>query len=196
MTYPLEPPPVRPDPDPLTVDPEPVRRQLPDPDDRASGYVVLALVGLILALLAAAWFVATPRSAPQPDDARPVGFERLSGAPSVPVSGGAPRRISGLATWYCSVSSACTRGYDPGDLVAAIDRDLGFAKGDRIRVSAFGNSVVVTIVDVCQCAGDRLVDLTSGAFRRLAPLDLGVIPVMLELADGDAPTGPPTDVAP
>lgn len=108
----------------------------------------------------------------------------------------AARRISGLATWYClSGSSVCTRGYGQDDLVAAIDTDLGFVKGDRITVRYREAEVTVTVVDVCGCPGDRLIDLTSGAFARLAPLDLGVIPVTIEAA-GPNFTLPPTDARP
>jgi rare lipoprotein A (peptidoglycan hydrolase) len=104
-------------------------------------------------------------------------------------------RYRGTATWYCSATSTCTKGYDPGDLVAAIDSDLGFRKGDRITVRAFGRAVTVTIVDVCACAGERLVDLTRGAFARLADPALGVIPVTVELAAEGIPLAPSTDVA-
>lgn len=103
--------------------------------------------------------------------------------------------VSGTATWYCmSGSSACTRGYSQDDMVAAIDTDLGFEKGDRIEVRYQDRSVVVTIVDVCGCPGERLVDLTSGAFSRLADLGLGVIPVTLQRADAAPDISlPPTD---
>lgn len=111
------------------------------------------------------------------------------------LTAGAPR-FRGTATWYClSGSSACTHGYDQAGLVAAIDSDLGFGKGDRIRVRYGDASVTVVVVDVCRCPGDRLIDLTSGAFRRLADLDLGVIPVLVELA-GPGATLPATEAAP
>lgn len=96
--------------------------------------------------------------------------------------------VEGTATWYCGPrqrgTSYCTRGYGPNDMVAAIDRkDSSFRKGDRVVVRHGARSVVVTIVDVCACRGRRVIDLTSGAFRRLAPLGRGVIPVTLESAD-------------
>jgi hypothetical protein len=109
---------------------------------------------------------------------------------------------TGSATHYCLPGQEgtryCTAGYGPGDLVAAIDRkDSGFDKGDRVRVTYRGRSVVVRIVDVCRCGGERIIDLTSGAFRRLAPLGRGVLrDVVLTPAGGDpvaAPTLPPTD---
>lgn len=127
----------------------------------------------------------------------------LSLSPStVDVRIGAPLEvIRGTATHYCLPgqrgTAFCTRGYGPEDLVAAIDRDLGFSKGDRVKVrfscgEDCKRSVTVTIVDVCRCPGERLIDLTSGAFRQLAPLGLGVLPVTLELAGADQ-TLPPTD---
>jgi hypothetical protein len=117
---------------------------------------------------------------------------------SLAVAGGAPSRIRGTATWYCNDgqrgTSYCTRGYGPEDLVAAIDTDLGFDKGDVVLVRSLAGDeqVTVTIVDVCGCPGNRLIDLTSGAFRRLAPLGIGVLPVTVELA-GSERTLPPTD---
>lgn len=91
---------------------------------------------------------------------------------------------TGTATWYCGRgqrgTSYCTAGYGPQDLVAAIDRkDTPWEKGDRLLVTSGSRSVVVRIVDVCACKGRRLIDLSSGAFRRLAPLGRGVIPVTL-----------------
>jgi hypothetical protein len=125
-------------------------------------------------------------------------------AGSIPATdGGAPALeggigtalVGGTATWYCSSTSPCTRGYGPSDMVAAIDPTLGIAKGDQVTVRHDGRAITVRIVDVCACAGERLIDLTSGAFAQLAPLSRGVIPVTIELATPGT-TLPPTDVAP
>lgn len=198
------------DPDPLHVEPEPVRRVEPDED---SGMVIVYLVAAILAgLVIALLWLAASRSAPDPDSSR-VGLtgQGRTGAPSArpqPFAGaagvqqddGAPSASTyrGTATWYCGHGSRCPKGYGPDDLVAAIDRkDSSFRKGDRIEVryscgKGCLRAVVVTIVDVCGCGGVRLIDLTTGAFQRLAPLGLGVIPVTIAPADA-APTLPPTD---
>ena len=106
--------------------------------------------------------------------------------------------LGGKATHYCLPgqrgTSYCTRGYGPDDMVAAIDRkDTPWRKGDRVLVTHGSRSVVVTIVDVCACRGARLIDLTSGAFRRLAPLHRGVIAV--ELTDAEPIRLPATDTA-
>lgn len=112
--------------------------------------------------------------------------------------------IEGTATWYCGTSSACTHGYGPSDMVGAIDPTLGIPKGTLLRVSSGGRSIVVRVVDVCACAGRRVIDLTSGAFSRLAPTSRGVIPVALDRVERAATprnpvpvsTLPPTDTAP
>ncbi len=106
--------------------------------------------------------------------------------------GGVSSSIAGSATWYCSRTSACTRGYGPSDMVAAIDPTLGIPKGARLRVHHGDRFVDVTVVDVCLCRAERIIDLTSGAFSRLAPLSRGVIRVSIEGAVASL-TQPPTD---
>lgn len=108
--------------------------------------------------------------------------------------------IGGSATFYCRPgeqgTANCTAGYGPDDLVAAIDRkDTPYRKGDRVLVTHGSRSVVVRIVDVCACGGSRVIDLTSGAFRRLANLGRGVISVTLTAA-GPQTRLPATDTAP
>lgn len=83
--------------------------------------------------------------------------------------------ISGRATFYCSDGrdgspvSPCTRGYGPDDLVAAIDRkDTPWDKGDWVVVTGAAGSVTVRIVDTCECAGARIIDLPIGAFETVA----------------------------
>lgn len=102
--------------------------------------------------------------------------------------------VRGVASWYCGSSSPCTKGYGPDDLVAAIDRkDTPWDKGDRVTVTSGGRSVTVTIVDTCLCVGRRVIDLTSSAFRRLAPLGVGLIPVVItEAGKAPKPTARPT----
>lgn len=206
----------------LRVDPEPVRRTDPAGDGRPGMvfiWLAVIVVGIAVLVIVALASSATPRGAqttdlapsrdlsamPGPSAGLPraphvvspmTGSSETPSASAVAGDGGGAPRFRGLATWFClSGSSACTAGYDQADLVAAIDTDLGFAKGDRIRVRFGDRSVVVTVVDICGCPGDRLVDLTSGAFRELANLDVGVIPVTVELA-GPGATLPATDGAP
>lgn len=182
-------------------------------DEQRSGRGLVAVLAFawILAVVAilsiALLLIATPRA--DPDAPRSPAALTAPGLPSAsrsgfrvseyasdysdPVTAAAAARYAGTATWYCGSGSPCTSGYGPDDLVAAIDTDLGIAKGSTVVVRAFGKSVTVVVRDVCACPGERLIDLTSGAFRRLAPLDYGVIPVTIEVVDGSA-TLPPTDV--
>jgi rare lipoprotein A (peptidoglycan hydrolase) len=83
----------------------------------------------------------------------------------------------GTATWYCG--AICTRGY-PSGLYAAAGSELrvGDWRGRRVRVTAAGRSVVVTLVDTCQCSGRRIIDLYSDVWARLGvPLSRGVVRV-------------------
>ena len=204
------------DPDPLYVEPEPVRRLEPDED---SGMVIVYLFaailgGLLIALVLSVWLAAS-RSAPDPGPSQAsLTGQGRSGAPwshlpaaphshrpavtNVATSEGTPVpttptpaaiRYTGTATWYCSEGrhgsprSACTRGYGPSDLIGAIDRkDTTFARGDRVTVRYGRKHVTVTIVDTCACADRRVIDLSIGAFERLAPWGMGVLSVTVELA--------------
>jgi hypothetical protein len=96
----------------------------------------------------------TPHPTPKPTS-RPT---------SVPVARGHVR--TGTATWYAA-----------NGLIAAVP---GWHWGDRpyrVLVTYGGRSVIVTVQD-CLCGRtDRLIDLSDDAFRRLAPLSVGVIRV-------------------
>lgn len=46
-----------------------------------------------------------------------------------------------------------------------------------MKVCGNGNCVTVTLIDWCACGGNRIIDLYSDAFRRLAPLSQGTIKV-------------------
>lgn len=140
--------------------------------------MAVAVIVLSLAACSSPAAIAPPRQAPTPQPTY------------VPDS--AVGTFGGTATWYCSATSPCTAGYGPADLVAAIDPSTGVGRGERLTVHHAGRSVDVTVVDVCACGGERVIDLTSGAFSRLAPLSRGVIDVAIEVA-GPAVTPPQTD---
>jgi Lytic transglycolase len=50
-------------------------------------------------------------------------------------------------------------------------------RGRTVTVCAGSDCIRVTLIDWCACPGKRVIDLYGDAFRRLAPLGAGVIPV-------------------
>ena len=89
-----------------------------------------------------------------------------------PTPAGAPAAARGTASWYATGPAG----------VAAAGRALREALGpswrhSRVRVTASGRSVTVTLGDWCGCPGGRLIDLPAAAFARLAPLSRGLVTV-------------------
>lgn len=199
------------------------RRLAATDEERPGMVIVYASLAIMLAIILGGllWMLAASRSGPDPTAPQPASdavglvqaFDPAPVSASGPSQSTAPlpawiassesgggasvfeaTRYAGTATWYCGTTVTCTRGYGPGDMIAAIDTDLGFHKGDRVTVRAFGRAVTVRIVDVCGCPGRRLIDLSRGAFSRLANPDYGVIAVTLELAGArPIPIAPATD---
>ncbi len=128
-----------------------------------------------------------PRPATAPDIAprvvlvptptpRPAPVARVGSGSS---SGGGAHRVSGGASWYCLTGvSACHYAY-PGGLYAAAGSEIrvGDWRGRTVRVCGNGNCVSVKLIDWCACSGSRIIDLYGDAFKRLAPLDAGVLRV-------------------
>ena len=88
-------------------------------------------------------------------------------------------RARGRATWYCLPGvSACHRDQRGGMYAAAgAELRVGDWRGRRVTVCRGDACVRVTLIDWCACAGDRVIDLYGDAFRRLASLSTGTIPV-------------------
>jgi len=107
------------------------------------------------------------KSTPKPVVKEPVTTKKPTG-----------KSVSGVASWYCKTgTSICTRGY-PGGLYAAIRSDLLFLSGKVISVCS-SKCIHVTIID-CNCGPHaNLIDLYSDAFKLLAPLGAGRIPVTI-----------------
>lgn len=81
------------------------------------------------------------------------------------------------ATWYCLPGvSRCTVGHR-GGMYAAISPDLTWL-GDQVSVCTDDMCIVVTVID-CNCQTTKGIDLYADAFRKLAPLGVGRIPVTL-----------------
>lgn len=171
-------------------------------DDRRGRIVGLVLAALSGAVVGAALMYgivsAAPRTAsevvvpaspparsgaPLEDSRAPSTSAALDGQAS---AGGAPlpdgSSITGIASWYDA---------GPG-LYAAVP---SWRWGDapyRVRVTAGGRAVVVTVGDFCGCPGGRVIDLSADAFARLAPLSQGLVRVTVTRLDA-AVTPPPTE---
>ena len=88
-------------------------------------------------------------------------------------------RARGQATWYCLPGmSKCHRDRSGGMYAAAgAQLRVGDWRGRRVTVCREDDCVRVTLIDWCACAGDRVIDLYSDAFRRLESLSTGTMPV-------------------
>jgi len=71
--------------------------------------------------------------------------------------------------------------FDKNALTAA-HRDIPFGTLLRVTNLENGKSVIVRVNDRYHPIKGRIIDLSEGAFRRIAPLAQGIIPVRIELA--------------
>ena len=88
-------------------------------------------------------------------------------------------RARGSATWYCLEGVSPCHYARSGGMYAAAGAELrkGDWRGRTVTVCAGSDCIRVTLIDWCACEGNRVIDLYGDAFRRLAPLGKGVIPV-------------------
>lgn len=132
---------------------------------------------LILALLLLYWSTANVI----PGAVSPlVGAERLGNA-----TGNLSPSSSGQATWCAPTPTQCQSWGGDAHLGAV----PSFRWGDPeylARVCHDGHCTVVRVVSYCGCPGNRIIDLSPAAFRELAPLSRGVIPVTLSRVEAPA----------
>ena len=92
------------------------------------------------------------------------------------------RGVSGVASWYGEryrgKPTASGELFDP-DAMTAAHRELPF--GTRVKCTLGARSVVVTINDRGPFIEGRIIDLSRGAFAKLAHTDAGLIKVKLEI---------------
>ena len=88
-------------------------------------------------------------------------------------------RARGSATWYCLEGVSPCHYARSGGMYAAAGAELrkGDWRGRTVTVCAGSDCIRVTLIDWCACEGNRVIDLYGDAFRRLARLGEGVIPV-------------------
>ncbi|MBX3734386.1 MAG: septal ring lytic transglycosylase RlpA family protein [Verrucomicrobiae bacterium] len=110
------------------------------------------------------------------------GASRATSTPTG--SGGSQAVLRGKATYYGARYqgrlTANGERFDKNGITAAHE---SFPFGTRVRVTNLenGKSVVVRINDRFKPFKGRIIDLSEGAFARIAPLAQGVIPVSLQV---------------
>ncbi|KAL1928374.1 hypothetical protein VTP01DRAFT_2730 [Rhizomucor pusillus] len=96
------------------------------------------------------------------------------------------RAYSGDGTWYTPGLGSCGWDNSESQLVAALNADqMGNGGnpnknpkcGKKAKVTYKGKSVTVKIVDTCPTCSHGSLDLSPAAFKRLAPLSVGRIPI-------------------
>lgn len=120
----------------------------------------------------------TPRPASAPP--RPVLEPQAKvETPRPPATG---RSVTGTATWYCLAGVSPCHFARSGGMYAAAGGEIrkGDWRGRKVRVCAGDDCITVTLIDWCACGGNRIIDLYSDAFRKLAPLGSGVIDVKVK----------------
>lgn len=189
--------------------------------DNGIRFVLLIGIAIVVALIIARQADAAPRTAPISFSGTTwtqlgAPLPRTSGAPSSPAVGSDPALtnaresapatfetdstvLKGDASWCAPTPTRCQSWGGTAKLGAVPT----FRYGDTpYRVSVCnrsGDCVTVRVVSFCGC-GERVIDLSPYAFRQLAPLSRGVIPVTVTRVGGGGPapelTLPPTDVEP
>jgi hypothetical protein len=111
----------------------------------------------------------------RPDGAAPGGAQAKIQIKHPPIT----HRVRGIATWYClSAVSGCHYAHD-GGMYAAAGAEIrrGDWRGRQVQVCQGLRCIWVTLIDWCECPGDRIIDLYSDAYRRLDPLAGGTMVV-------------------
>jgi len=113
----------------------------------------------------------------------------LAGCGSAPKSGGSVsggHSESGIASYYGNEfhgrKTANGERFDQGKLTAA-HRTMPFGTRVKVTNTQNGKSVVVRINDRGPFAKGRIIDLSSSAFKSIAHLGAGVVPVRVVVID-------------
>ncbi len=88
-----------------------------------------------------------------------------------------------MASFYYQSQFTASGGLFDSEAATAAHRSLPL--GSRVKVSnpATGRLIVVRITDRGPYVGGRCLDLARGAFRRIAPLAVGITPVVYRVLD-------------
>jgi hypothetical protein len=60
-------------------------------------------------------------------------------------------------------------------MIAAVKQGGAFSCGDKVQIQHGSKNVVIKVVDYCESCGHADMDLTTGAFSKLAPISQGEI---------------------
>jgi len=99
----------------------------------------------------------------------------LAPATSEPTAKPSARTSHGIASWFAAPDGTAAAG---PELRRLLGKDW---RGQRVRVTAGGHSVRVTLTDWCQCYRgedrERIIDLSRSSFAALADPSRGIIRV-------------------
>ncbi|KAL1741195.1 Non-catalytic module family EXPN protein [Schizophyllum fasciatum] len=126
-----------------------------------------------------------------------VVFLSLSAAAFAAPAGELEARTLGRATYYDPNGGygACGQPLQNGDMIVALSPDQylsGANCGRQLVATHAGRSVTVTVRDLCPGCGANGLDLSSGAFQRLAALGEGNIDILLVLGGHSSSLFPET----
>ncbi|KAF8624067.1 hypothetical protein AX15_006079 [Amanita polypyramis BW_CC] len=86
----------------------------------------------------------------------------------------------GDATWYYTGAGHCGAQNKDTDIIVAlstVEYGNGLRCGQQIKINYLGKTVTATVADSCPGCSRFSLDLSPAAFRALAPLGLGRLPV-------------------
>ncbi|KAG0360496.1 RlpA-like double-psi beta-barrel-protein domain-containing protein-containing protein [Gamsiella multidivaricata] len=95
--------------------------------------------------------------------------------------------FSGRGTWFTDKSGSCGKSFDTNDMIVAMNAEQmdGTAQcGRTVRITANGKTVDAKVVDTCpsQFCSSGALDMSQAVFKKLAPLDKGVIQIKWQFA--------------
>lgn len=110
----------------------------------------------------------------------------LVGCSSTPNSSASGHSDTGQASYYGNEfhgrKTANGERFDQGKLTAA-HRSLPFGTRVKVTNTQNGKTVVVRVNDRGPFVKGRIIDLSSSAFRSIASLNAGVVPVRIQVMD-------------
>ncbi|KAK3831389.1 MAG: RlpA-like double-psi beta-barrel-protein domain-containing protein-containing protein [Linnemannia elongata] len=103
---------------------------------------------------------------------------------SAAASGG---EFSGRGTWFTDTTGSCDVPFNTNDMIVAMNEaQMGGSSqcGKSVKISYGGKTATAKVVDTCpsQFCSKGALDLSQAVFKKLAPLDVGVINIKWEFA--------------